>query len=357
MPHNAPVGIVANPYSARDIRRLVAHASALQVSDRANIVLRVLAGLGAAGVDEVLMMPDKGGIRALLRRELQRLPQHSTASWPRVRYLDMPVAGTVDDTLSAVETMGTEGVRALIVLGGDGTHRAVASRCGDIPIAGLSTGTNNAFPEFREPTVVGLATGLVARGAVSLASACRPNKALRVVDASGREDLSLVDVCVTSERFVGARALWRPSTFRELFVTFAEPGSIGMSAIAALLTTVRRDAPHGLRVLLGPPEQCTTLVQAPIAPGLVAEVGIVEHAPLPAASPEPIRTRSGAVALDGEREIEIHGSSTLSVTLEIDAVRTIDSERVMTQAAREGLLTRSTVPEAGRIKSGGAGKT
>ena len=36
-----------------------------------------------------------------------------------------------------------------IVLGGDGTHRAVVTGCGDVPIAGISTGTNNAFPETR----------------------------------------------------------------------------------------------------------------------------------------------------------------------------------------------------------------
>ena len=48
-------------------------------------------------------------------------------------------------------------VGAIVVLGGDGTHRAVVSECGDIPIAGISTGTNNAFPEMREPTITGLA--------------------------------------------------------------------------------------------------------------------------------------------------------------------------------------------------------
>ena len=35
-----------------------------------------------------------------------------------------------------------------------------------ISIAGISTGTNNAFPEHRVPTVTGLATGLAAMGRV-----------------------------------------------------------------------------------------------------------------------------------------------------------------------------------------------
>ena len=46
------IGIIANPVSARDIRRVIANASNLQITDRANIVLRVLAGLQACGVDE-----------------------------------------------------------------------------------------------------------------------------------------------------------------------------------------------------------------------------------------------------------------------------------------------------------------
>ena len=66
------VGLVANPFSARDIRRVIANAASLQVTDRANIVLRVLACLGACGVSEVLAMPERGGIRAHVDRGLER---------------------------------------------------------------------------------------------------------------------------------------------------------------------------------------------------------------------------------------------------------------------------------------------
>src|SRR5262245_7414155 len=48
------VGIIANPVSARDIRRVVANASSLQITDRANFVLRVLACLRACGIRDVL---------------------------------------------------------------------------------------------------------------------------------------------------------------------------------------------------------------------------------------------------------------------------------------------------------------
>ena len=106
--------------------------------------------------------------------------------------------------------MFAEGVDAILVLGGDGTHRVVAKACGDVPICALSTGTNNVFPEMREATVAGMATGLVATGRGGPGAVIR--EAALIVERDGAPaDLALVDVAVTRERFVGARALWRPS--------------------------------------------------------------------------------------------------------------------------------------------------
>ncbi len=48
--------------------------------------------------------------------------------------------------------MAEREVALIAVLGGDGTHKAVAAEVGDIPLLTLSTGTNNAFPELREAT-------------------------------------------------------------------------------------------------------------------------------------------------------------------------------------------------------------
>ena len=48
-PPTRAVGIVANPASGRDIRRLVAGASVFGNADKAGMVFRLLAGLGACG--------------------------------------------------------------------------------------------------------------------------------------------------------------------------------------------------------------------------------------------------------------------------------------------------------------------
>ncbi len=335
----ATVGIIANPVSARDIRRLVANASGLQIADRANIVLRVLAALGATGIRRVLMMPDKGGISGLLNRGLTRERNLDRQPWPEVEFLDMPVSGTVNDTHRAADLMASAGVKAIVVLGGDGTSRAVASRCGRLPIAGLSTGTNNAFPELREPTITGLAVGLYASGRIPADNALRPNKVLQVdVNDGAQRDLALVDVAVTSERYVGARALWRADNFRELFVTFAAPEAIGMSAIAGLLDPVARHAPEGLHVTLTPAGRARQVLSAPIGPGLMSAVGIAGHRRLTPNTPYPLSTPGGSIALDGEREIEFGPDDRITITLRTDTLFTIDVPRIMQAAARQRLL-------------------
>ena len=84
-----------------------------------------------------------------------------------------------------------------------------------MPIAGLSTGTNNAFPEMREPTITGLAVGLYATGRLPADQALAPNKVLEVAINDGRRrDIALVDAVISTERFIGARALWKTESLR-----------------------------------------------------------------------------------------------------------------------------------------------
>ena len=56
------VGIIANPASGKDIRRLVAHGSVFDNNEKINIIQRVLLGLDALGVDRALAMPDIAGL-------------------------------------------------------------------------------------------------------------------------------------------------------------------------------------------------------------------------------------------------------------------------------------------------------
>ena len=52
------VGIIANPASGKDIRRLISQSRLVTNQEKINIVKRILGGLEAGGIDKVLFMPD-----------------------------------------------------------------------------------------------------------------------------------------------------------------------------------------------------------------------------------------------------------------------------------------------------------
>ena len=334
------IGIVANPVSARDIRRVIANATSLQVSDRANIVLRVLAALHACGIHRTLMMPENGGIRNLLLRGLERESHLGGNRFPDLELTNTRITGTVDDTFAAAEAMRDAGVKAIVVLGGDGTHRAVVKVCRQIPVAGISTGTNNAFPEQREPTITGMAVGLAATGRIPDEVAYVPNKLLRVnINNGERSDVALVDIAICKERYIGARALWRTENFRELFVTFSDPEVIGLSAIAGLLHPVSRIEGGGVRVLLMNPEEAALQLQAPIAPGLIRKIGVESWHTMDPGVPVTVEQQSGTIALDGERELEFGPNDSVQVTLLENAFQTVDVSACMRYTGKHQLLT------------------
>jgi predicted polyphosphate/ATP-dependent NAD kinase len=332
------VGVIANPASGRDIRRLVAGASVFGNADKAGMVFRLLAGLGAAGVGRVLMLPAADGLSTTLRRHLHA--RHTVrafdgaAPFPVLEELAMTLHGTARDSVVAVERMLEAGVTAIVVLGGDGTHRVVAKACGDVPICALSTGTNNAFPEMRETTVAGLATGLVATGRAG-EGAVRRESALEVRAGGADPDLALVDVAVSRERFVGARALWRASDVSEVFVTFANPGAVGLSAVAGALQPLPRGGGRGLHVrLAASARDAERIVEVALAPGLVVSVPVASHAVVALGEEIALAPGAGTVALDGERELERRPDAQVSVRL-VPGPLTIDVDAVMSAQAQE----------------------
>jgi predicted polyphosphate/ATP-dependent NAD kinase len=334
--HMIKVGVIANPISARDIRRVISHAGNLPINDRANIVLRMMAGLAATGVGDVVMMPEHGGIRFHLERSIQREARRGGSCFPRMRYLDMRVTATAEDSARAARMMREEGVSAVVVLGGDGTHRVVVQACGDLPVAGVSTGTNNAFPEMREPTITGLAVGLAVTGQVPPERALARNKWLEVT-VGGRSEIALVDVAVVEDRFIGARAIWKTAGFRDLFVAFALPQAIGMSSIAGLTDPVDRATPEGRHVRLS--RDAAHRLRAPIAPGLIDEMGIEATARMVPGEVYRPSIRAGSLALDGERELTFSEKDDVAIRLVTDAFATIDVPACMAHAAATGLFS------------------
>jgi hypothetical protein len=91
-------------------------------------------------------------------------------------------------------------------------------------------------------------------------------------------DLALVDVCATSDRWTGARARWKPDDLTDLFVTTASRCDRTVGYRRPQLP-VERAAPRGVRLRLCAAGRGMMTVRVPIAPGLIAPVGIAEACP------------------------------------------------------------------------------
>ncbi|MEM9033713.1 MAG: NAD(+)/NADH kinase [Actinomycetota bacterium] len=326
------VGVVANPASARDVRRLVALGGTMTTHDKLNRLQRLLVGLAGGGVERVLAMPDRSGITVGLRRLAAR---PSAASWPELEFIEQPVGGTAADTRRATEAMVAAGVGAIVVLGGDGTNRIVAGASGDVPLVSISTGTNNAFPLPVESTVAGLAAGLVARDDGCRRAGTHRAKQL-VVRHGSRVERALVDVAISDGDRVGSGAVWDGGTIRELYLCFAEPDAIGLSAIGGHLHPIGRREPGGLAVAMGEPVVAT--IHPPIGPGLVQPIGVRSIDVLVPDTPVEVRAASGVVAIDGERLFRFGSDDRPTITLRPDGPVVVSAASVLTHASTTGLL-------------------
>ena len=232
------VGMIANPAASKDIRRLVAQGRVVPDWEKVNILKRVLLGLQAVGISRVVAMPDSSHLAARARDD--------TALSLELESLKMPALYTEGDTVRAAQMMEEMGVGCVITLGGDGTNRAVAKGSTSIPIVAVSTGTNNVFPTMVEGTLAGLAAGLVVQGELELSRVTVVSKMLDVYIDGQYQDMALVDVALSRERFVATRAIWDISTIYEVFLTRAEPSSIGLSSIGARLQPLSLEDEGGL---------------------------------------------------------------------------------------------------------------
>jgi ATP-NAD kinase len=328
------VGIIANPASGRDIRRLAAHGAVFDNNEKAAIVRRMLFGLEAAGVTNVLYMPEHDfGIvpRALDGQDFQLA----------VSPLEMPALGMSVDSTRAASLLAERGAGCILTLGGDGTNRAVAKGCGAVPLVPVSTGTNNVFPTHLEGTISGLAAGFVATLGASEATVRRAPRLEVRVSGGPAVDSALVDVAISSLPFVGARALWDLSVVREIVLARVAPATMGLSSLGGALldaTAEELDEPTGMHITLGPGGRQAL---AALAPGLTQWVGVRAYRRLRPGEAVSFQPGVGTVALDGEREIELAVDSRVEVRFGLDGPFVVDAPATLAAAARAGRLQRS----------------
>ena len=325
------VGIIANPASGKDIRRLVAYASLMDNREKTNLVRRIILGIDSTGVDEILIMPDYYGLGS---RALSGLGGENINA--RVSILDMAVTGTQEDSTTAIRLMRELGVGCAVTVGGDGTNRAVAKGDRSIPLVAVSTGTNNVFPVMVEATTAGIAAGIVARGVIGLEDVVTTHKRLVVIKNGSESDMALIDVLVLDQPFIGARAVWKLSEVKQIICTRAEPDSMGLSSIGGSVCPVGPEDDHGLHLRLG---EGNLRARAAVLPGVIQEVGIQEFRLIELGEEVELSLKPCLIALDGERELRVGARDEVKVRLERDGPRVIDINKAIREAAREGFFT------------------
>jgi len=327
MPQAGAVGIIANPASGKDIRRLVAHGSTFDNNEKINTIRRILIALGTLGVHDIWYMPDT---YAIVPRAVEQAKAAIT-----LHSLPMSVLGNAGDSTEAAMQMRDLGVSCIVTLGGDGTNRVVAKGCGDVPLVPISTGTNNVFPQMVEGTLAGMAAAAVALGVAS-SSVDRWPKLHVSIDGNPR-DIALVDVVVSNQTWIGARAFWDAAHVNEVVLSHIPRRAIGICSLGPLLLPDHVLNAGGMHARLG---ETGARVLCPIAPGLLTEVTVSDFRKLATGESVVLQSTRGTIALDGEREIELHGNERVEVLLSSDGPWVVDFDRAIAAATTAGMFRR-----------------
>ena len=324
------VGIIANPASGTDIRRLVAYGSVFNNQEKVRIVRRILLGLEAAGVQQINYMPDYYGI---VERALDALNIGMDVS-----RLMFDTKADQRDSMRAAEMLAKNDAGCIVTLGGDGTNRVVAKATCHVPILPVSTGTNNVFPYMIEGTIAGLAAGLVATGKVTHEEGTFTSTRLEVEIEGQFSDVAIVDAVVCDDIFIGSRAVWRIDKIRQVFLNRCSPASIGFSSIGGMLRSIDPDDPSGMVFELSKSGKYGQVVTAPVAPGVVEIVTVKDVRMMIPGEEVDIVFKPCVVALDGEREVEIKKGQKATIRLSAEGPLVVDVERTMASATQHKTL-------------------
>lgn len=292
------IGIIANPASGKDIRRLVSHATVIDNNEKINIVERIVLGSQALGVERVYMMPDSYNMGYRVEDKLNTCDELKC----EINVINMMRFDGIEDTLKAAEYMESVNVGCIVTLGGDGTNRAVAKVIKNTPIITISTGTNNVYPVMMEGTVAGMAAAAVASDRFNKSLFIHKDKRIEIYKDNELKDIALIDAVISKDIFVGSKAIWDMDSIEKIFVSRCHPASIGFSSIAGCRKIISPYDDFGAYVNINTSK---SKVIAAVAAGVVTPVSISEPVILDLNEEyEYITHYRGTIALDGEREIQ-----------------------------------------------------
>ena len=288
-----PIGLIVNPKSGKDVRRIISHASTMTNYEKVNIVKRILLGIIAIGARWVVYMPDSKNLVGNAFRLIDKKDHLN------VNPLNIPIVGNEEDTIRATKEMVKIGVGVIITLGGDGTNRLIAKTTSNVVLLPISTGTNNIFPNFIEGTKAGMAAGIFVKNFNNEAdkkNICLKAKMIHV-EFNGCIENALIDFAISSSVHLGSRAIWDPKNLCHLFVTQADTGAIGLTGILGSIMPVSKIDPFGAYAKMGNKK----FVKAILASGKINKVGIDFIERINLGIEKKIYLKKGSLWADGEK--------------------------------------------------------
>ena len=295
----ASIGIIANPASGKDIRRLVSHATVIDNNEKINIVERIVLGAQALGVKKVFVMPDSYNMGYRVEDKLNGCNELKC----EINVVNMQRFDGMEDTVKAADYMEKSNeIKCIITLGGDGTNRAVAKSIKNTPIITISTGTNNVYPTMLEGTIAGMAAAAVASGRFDESKYKIKDKRIEIYKDEELIDIALIDAVISNDVFIGSKAIWNMDTIEKIIVTRSHPASIGFSSLVGCKEIIYPEDDFGAYVDINSGNE---KIKAPIAAGVVESIQVSEPVILGFNDEyEFIAEDRGIIALDGEREVE-----------------------------------------------------
>lgn len=326
------IGIIANPASGKDIRRLVSHATVVDNNEKVNIVKRLILSAQGYGVERIYIMPDTFliGYKAIEDLRLSRELKID------VEIIDMKIKGNFTDTIRATEFMEKRGVGCIVVLGGDGTNRAVAKAITKTPLIGISTGTNNVYPQMIEGTVVGMAAAAVASGICDVEEIISRDKRIEIIKDGQLVDIALVDCVISKQTFIGSKAIWNIEDIDKVIVSRAHPASIGFSTIVGTSFIIRAKDKFGALINVNTGSK---KVKVPIAAGTIEKITVDDVKILKL--DEKIHFISeyrGVMALDGEREVPFKAGEQFEIKVTRNGPYRVIVDKALEDGLRKGFF-------------------
>jgi hypothetical protein len=254
-----------------------------------------------------------------------------------IGFVDTPIETVPADTRRAAEAMRREGCAALIVLGGDGTNRLVASAWPDAPLVPISTGTNNAFPGRLEAASAGAAAGLVASGAVRLDEVAHRAKRIEATFEDGSTDLALVDAVLLEGDHPGSLLHFEPAQLRQVVLTRADPAGVGTSPLGGLLHPTGAGDDRGVLVRCTAPGGGGQPLLVHVSPGVYRHAFVADSRPL-GLGEAVLMVGPGVVAFDGDRQRRLEPGEVLRLRVLRDGPHVIDVDRALLLAAERGVF-------------------